>query len=144
RLARAIENTFGLIDVCLTQHRAEIFETQAIRREGRRICLNADGRFLPAADGDESDTRKLRYLLREGCVGEVLDLRERQRVGGQRESQNRRVRRVYLAIDRRIGKIFWEVGGCSVDRCLHLLFGDVDILIKVELQDDQRASKRTC
>ena len=38
-------------------------------------------------------------------VGEVLDLRERKRVGGQRQRQDRRIRGVDLVIDRRRGKI---------------------------------------
>ena len=52
---------------------------EAVRRERRRIRLDADRRLLAAADAHQADAGQLRDLLRQARVGEILDLRQRQR-----------------------------------------------------------------
>ena len=103
-LMRAIEGAFGLIDVGLAQRGAQIFQTQTVGRQRGGIGLNAHGGTLAAADADEADAGKLRNFLRQRGVGKIFDFGKRQRVGSQRESQDRRVGGIDLAVDRRIRK----------------------------------------
>jgi hypothetical protein len=55
-LVQAVKSAFGLIDVGRGEGSAQIFETQAIRRQGRRIGLYAYRWTLAATDADETDT----------------------------------------------------------------------------------------
>ena len=57
-------------------------------------------------------------------------LRQRQRVGGQRQRQDRRIRRIHLAVDRRVRQIARQIRGRRIDRGLNFLFGDVDVQIE--------------
>src|SRR5260370_1159609 len=72
----------------------EVLEAQAVGGKGGGVGVDAPRRPLPAADADQAHSRKLRDLLGQGGVGQVLHLREREGVGGQGEGQDGRVRRV--------------------------------------------------
>ena len=76
---QAVESALGLIDIGLAEGGAEIFQTHAVRSQGRGIRLNTNGGTLATADADESDSRELRNLLGECGIGEVLDFGERKR-----------------------------------------------------------------
>src|SRR2546429_664324 len=102
----------------------------------------APGRLLTAAGRRQADTGELRDLLGQVGVGEVLHLGERQRIRGQRERQNRRVRGIDLAVDGRAGQITRQEGRRGIDRGLDLLLGDVDRVVEGELQRDQRGAER--
>jgi hypothetical protein len=79
-------------------------------------------------------------LLREARVGVVLDLRERDRIRGEREREDGRVGGVDLVVDRRHRQLRRQVALRGVDRLLHVLLGDVDVQAERELQrDDGRA-----
>ena len=127
---RAVEVAFGLIDVGLAQRGPQIFQTQAVGRERRRIGLNAHGGPLPAADADEPDARKLRNFLRQRGVGQIFHFGKRQRGRSQREREDRRVGRIDLAVDRRIGQILRQQIGGGIDGGLHFLLGDVDVQVE--------------
>src|SRR5439155_15903785 len=62
---------------------AQILKGEPIGRERGGIGLNPDRRFLAAADAHQAYARQLRNLLRQTCIGQVLDLGERERVRGQ-------------------------------------------------------------
>ena len=141
-LPRAVKVAFCLVNVRLSYGRAHIFETEPVGGERRRICLNADGRLLPAADTDQPHAGQLRNLLGESCVSQVLDLRQRKGFRSQCEGEDRSIRGVRLAVDRRVGQISRQERGGSVDRRLHFLLGNVNIEIQRKLQSDERASKR--
>ena len=130
RLVRAVEAALGLVHVGLRDGRAQVFEGEPVRGERRGVRLDAHRRLLPAADAHEPDARQLRDLLREARVRKVLHLRQRQRLRGQREGQNRRVGGIDLAVDRRIGQIARQVRAGGVDGRLHLLFGHVDVELR--------------
>ena len=53
----AFEVAFCLIHVRRGQRRADIFETQTVGGEGRRIDLNTNAGFLSAADANKADSR---------------------------------------------------------------------------------------
>jgi len=53
RPGRPIEHTLGLIDVGAGYRHAQIFQTQAVSCQRCRIGLNANGRPLASADGDQ-------------------------------------------------------------------------------------------
>ena len=96
--------------------------------------------FWPPDERHEADARKLRHLLGEARVREIMDLRQRQRLGGQRERQDRGVGGVDLAVDGRIRQVPRQIGAGRVDRGLDLLLGDVDVEVERELQRDDRGA----
>ena len=61
---------------------------------------------------------------------------------GQRQRDDRRVRRVHLGVGRRIGKIARQRRAGGVDRRLHVLRGAVDVAVEVELQRDLADAER--
>src|SRR5262249_59604272 len=82
RLLGSLEVPLGLVDVRLLDGRPDVLQAEVVAGECGGIRLDAHGRLLPAAQADESDAGKLRDLLGQAAVGEVLHLRERQ--GGRR------------------------------------------------------------
>ena len=86
--------------------------------------------FWPPLMRHQPDARELRDLLRQRGVGEVFDLGQRQRVGGSASVRIGRVGRIDLAVDRRVGQVARQIGGGRVDGRLHLLLGDVDVLVR--------------
>ncbi len=142
-LLRSLQIALGLIGIRRRQSAAQILEAQSVRGQSSGIGLHTHGGLLSAADGDETDTRQLRDLLREGRVGQVLDFTQRERARSETEGEDGGVGRVGLAVDRRFGKVAGQEAGGGVDRRLHFLLGNVDVLSQVELQRDHRAAERT-
>ncbi len=58
------------------------------------------------------------------------------RLRRQRQRDDRRVGRVHLRIERRIGQVARQRRGGRIDRRLHILRGAVDVAVEVELQRD--------
>ena len=56
--------------------------------------------------------------------------------------KNRRVGGIHFAVDRRVGQVGRQEGAAGIDGRLHLLFGDVNVLIEIKLQNDQRRAER--
>ena len=83
---------------------------------------------------------QLRNFLREPRVGEILNFRQRQRLRSQRQSQDRRIGGIGLAVDRRRREIARQKSLRRIDRRLHFLFGDIDVEIERKLQRDDRAA----
>ena len=104
-LLRPVEIALGLVDAGRLQRGAHVLQIDTVGRKRRGVRLNAHGRLLAAADADQSHARQLRNLLRQPRVRQILDLRQRNRVRRQRQRQNRRVRRIGLAVNRRSGQI---------------------------------------
>jgi hypothetical protein len=75
---RPVEVAFGGVHAGLRQRRAQIFQVDAVGREGRGVGLNADGGLLSAADAHSTHAAELRDLRRQARVDEILDLGERQ------------------------------------------------------------------
>ena len=82
----------------------------------------------------------MRYLLGQSGVGQILHLRQRHGLGGQCQGDDRRIGRVHLAVDRRIGQILGQEGARGVDRCLHLLLGHIQAQVQAELEGDDGAA----
>ena len=104
-LPLAIDASLGLIHIGGRQRRAHVFQAQTVRGQGGRIRLHAYGRFFAAADGHQPDSRKLRNLRGKGGVRQVLDVAQRHGARAERQRQNRRVRRIHLAVDRRVRQV---------------------------------------
>src|SRR5581483_6332593 len=137
---RAVKIAFGLVDAGLLEGGAQIFEVQAVGREGSGIGLDAHGRLLSAHNGDEAHAADLRNLLREPGVGQILDLGKWNRVGGQRHGHDRRVGRIGFAVNGRGRQVGRQISLRGIDGGLHLLLGDVDVQVKGELQRDDGAA----
>ena len=105
----------------------ELRQAEAVGRQGRGIGLHAHRRLLSAADRHQTDARQLRDLRRQPRVGERLHVAQRQDVGGERQGQDRRVRRVHFAVHRRIRQVGRQQRAAGVDRRLDFLLGDVDV-----------------
>jgi len=67
--------------------------------------LDADGRLLAAADGDEADIFELGNFGSEARVHQIFDLRERNGTGGNGQSEDGRVGRISFAVDRGAGRL---------------------------------------
>ena len=116
---------------------ADILQRQALGDEFRRVDLDPDGRFLLAADDDLGDAGDLADLLGELGVDGIAHGGQRQRVRRRRQQQDRRVRRIDLAIGRRRGEVFRQLAAGGVDRGLHVVGGGVDRAVEVELDRDR-------
>ena len=67
----------------------------------------------------------------------VADLGQRQRVGGRRQQQDRRVGRVDLAVGRRARQVLRQLAAGGIDRGLDVVGGAVDVAVEVELNGDR-------
>ena len=102
-LPRAVERTFGR-DVCADDGEAADPEPEPVRAEPREIGLDAHRRRCrprPTA----ADPGPSRGAGRDQRVGEIAELAQRHGLGRQRQRQDRRIGRVHLGIDRRIGQV---------------------------------------
>jgi hypothetical protein len=142
RARRTVESALGPVHVRRDDGEAHVLERQAVGGERGRICADAHRRALAAAHRHEADARHLGDLLGEARVGEVFDARQRQRLRAERERQDRRVRRIHLAVDRWDRKVRRQKGERLVDGGLHLLLRDVEGELEAELQRDDRAAVR--
>ena len=91
-----------------------------------------------AADQHLPDPAQLRQLLLQHCAGRVVDLAAVSVSRGQRDDQDRRVRRVHLAVGRVGQQVGRQVGPRGVDRRLHVARGAVDVAVEAELHGDAR------
>ena len=73
----------GWLTVVIDSGSAHVLERQARGDELGGVELDAHGRLLLAADRDLADAVELADLLGELGVGVVVDLGQRQRVGGR-------------------------------------------------------------
>ena len=76
---------------------------------------------------------QLRNLLREPRIGQILDLRQRHGLRGERKGQDRRIGRIDLGVDRRRRQIGRQEIAAGVDRRLDLLLGDVEVEIEARI-----------
>ena len=141
---QAVKSAFGLVDVGLAENRAQVFKTQPVGSQCGGVRLNAHGRPLAAADADETNAGELRDFLSESGVGKILDFRQRQRLGGERQREDGRIGGINLAVDRRIGESLGEKIGSAIDGRLDLLLSNIDIQVQIKLQSDHRAPEGTC
>ena len=140
-LTRAVEAALCLVDIRGGDGDAHVFKRQAVGCQGRGIGMNADRRPLAAGEAHEPDAGQLGNFLREPRVRHVFDLRQGQRIRGKRQGQDRRVRGVYLAVDRRGREVPRQEGEGRIDGRLDLLLGNVEREVQTELQrDDGTAS----
>jgi hypothetical protein len=115
-----------------------IYFSQRNAARGNRLRINANAQrvFLAAENVDLRDAADLRNLLADHRLGVLVDQRERQSVGQQREEQHGRVRRVHLAEARRHRHLGRQVSLCDRKRGLHIERGGIDVAIKIELDRD--------
>ncbi|MGY4459699.1 hypothetical protein ACVWYI_003659 [Bradyrhizobium sp. LB13.1] len=138
---RAVDIAFGAVDRGDRDLAAHVLHRQALGDEFRRIDLDADGRFLLAADEHLRDARELADLLGELGIDRVADAGQRQCLGGRRQQQDRRVGRVDLAVGRRRGQILRQLAARGIDGALHVIGGAVDAAVEVELDRDRRGAQ---
>ena len=125
------------------QRAADVFERQSARSELGGINLYADRRFLLAADGDLGDARHLRDLLREIVIRVFVNTNKRHRRGVRRKYKDRSVGGIKLLIGRWRGHGLWQCLAGRRDCRLHVLRGQIDVAVKIELNRDRRSAKRT-
>ncbi len=141
--ARPVEIAFGQIGVLVGDVGADIVDRQAIGGERARIDLDAQRRPLAAGDRHQADAGNLRHFLRQPDVHKVLDLGQRQGLRGDGEDQDRRVGGIDLGVDRRRRQAGGQQAGRGVDRRLHLLLRDVELISRPNCSVDHRSAGRT-
>ena len=72
-----------------------------------------------------------------------MDRGERQGVGMRPQHHDRRVRRIDLAVVRRIGHRLRQELARRCDRSLDVLGGEIDVAIEIELDDHLGHAERT-
>ena len=122
--------------VALTSAGPDLLQRQADGGKLRRIDLDADRRLLVADDRGLGDAGHLRQRLDEDIVEVFVDRGKRQRIGMRPQHHDRRVRRIDLAVDRRIGHRLRQELARSRDRRLDVLGGEIDVAVEIELDDD--------
>jgi len=141
-LGRKIDRSLGRVARGIDQGVAHLFQRDPGRREPTGVDLHADRRLGIAADDDLRHAGHLRHLLGEEVVGVVVDRGERQRIGMHRENEDRRIRRIDLAVGRRVVKRLRQRLAVGGDRGLHVLRGGIDVPVEIELDDDRRRADR--
>ena len=84
-LRGAIEIALRQIGVLVGDVGADVVDRQAIGRERARVDFDAQGRALAAGNRHQADAGNLGQFLRQPYVGNVLDLGQRQGLGGDGE-----------------------------------------------------------
>src|SRR5262249_8837880 len=141
-LARAVEGALRQIDIVDADDAADVFEAQPPRRQRLRIDLDTNGRFLPSSDADQADAGYLRYLLQQNVFRISVDGRERQRVRGRREHEDRRVGGIHFVDRRWIGQIGRQIGARRVDGGERVRDAAIEASAQIELQRDLRVAER--
>ena len=100
-LRRPVEISLRRVDVEVADGGAHVVDVETVGGERLRVELDAHRRAVAAADADQADAGKLRNLLRQPRLAQILELDERHGLRGDRERQDRRVRRIDLGVDRR-------------------------------------------
>ena len=138
RARRAVKAAFGRTHVGLCNARTHVGQRKPMRGERLRVGLHAHRRTLAAGNRHQPDAGNLRQLLRQARVGKVMQTGQRQFMGGERQTDDRRICRVHLVVDRRGGQIRRQQAVCRVDGRLHALLGGFQRQIQTELQGNHR------
>jgi hypothetical protein len=138
---RLVDAAHRAVDRRRGDHRRHVLKPDAERGQLGRIDLDTDRRLLLPTDGHLSDAGDLRYLLAENVLGVIVDGGERQHVGAHGEDQDRRIRRVDLAIGRRVRQVLRQLSAGGVDRRLDVLRRRVDVAAELELHGDRSAAE---
>ena len=123
----AVDRALGLGQRRDRERRAHILERQPFGDEFGGIELDANGGLLLAADAHLGDAGDLTDLLGELGLDIVVDLGQRQEFRGRGEQENRRIRRVHLAVSRRTRQILRQLSAGGVDRRLDVGRRRVDV-----------------
>ena len=143
RAGRAVEAAFRRVNVGAGDSGTHGFAGQAEGGDGLGVKLHPHRRALAAGEGHQTDAGNLGDLLRHPRLHHVLYLGHRDRGGGDGEGHDRRIRRVHLAVHRRVGQIARQQVGGGVNGRLHFLLGDVQRQGQLELQRDYRSAAGT-
>ena len=100
---------------------------------GRHRCGR---RILRAEHVDAGDAADHREPLREHGLRVLVDLRQRHRLGAEREEQDRLVGRIDLLVRRRRRHARRQLARRARDHRLHVLRRRVDVAAQIELQRD--------
>src|SRR5207245_7454801 len=114
-LLAALEVALRLVHVRLRDGGTDILQAEVVGGEGSGVGLDAHRRLLPTAQAHEAHPGKLRDLLRQARVGEVLHARQRQGVGRQPEGEDRAVGGVGFVVTGGVGRSRRRYGGGWVE-----------------------------
>ena len=128
--------TLGTICIGRRQCRADRVQTDARIVQQVRIEFDSHRRIGASADIHLPDSAHLRQLLREDGVGLIVNIGQGDAVGGQRQNQDRRIRRIDLAIPGIAGKVRRQLAARGVDGGLYVAGGGIDVAVEIELQND--------
>ncbi len=135
-----IDRAFRAMRIGGRERCPHILEPDPVFGERAWIDLDAYRRQRAAADRDLADAVDLRQLLRQDSRGRVVEIATAEGVGGQREDENRGIRRVDLSIGGIGSQARGEVRARRVDRGLHVACCAVDVAVEPELQCDPRSA----
>ena len=137
-----VDRAFGAIGVRGRKRGANLLHGDPVIEQSAGIEIDAHGRKRAAADIDIADSVDLKKTLLKNRRRAVVELARRERLGGEREDQDRRLG----GIESTIGRLCLERGrgirACGVDRRLHVARRAVDVAIEAKLQNDAGRADR--
>ena len=139
---RPVEGADRLADVGIADGGPHGIDRKPHGGESLWIDADPDRRLGGTVDRDLGHAVDLADLLRNHGVGGVVERRHGQGLGGQRQDEDRKGRRIGLAVDRQGREVAGQVGGGRVQRRLHVACRVVDVAVEVELQRDGRGAER--
>ncbi|CUI60289.1 Uncharacterised protein [Achromobacter xylosoxidans] len=138
RTHRAVEAALGLVGVGLGDGLLQVGQLQSARGQRHGVGLHPHRGALAAGQAYHAHARQLRQALCHAGVDQVVDLRQRQRIRGDGQRQDRHVGRVDLAVHRRRRQVGRQQRAAGADGGLHLLLGHPQRDVERELQRDHR------
>ena len=120
------------------ERRPDVLEADAVAEQGGGIQLHADRGQCGSADRDLADAVELRQALLQHVARGIIELPARQRLRGEGENHQGRIRGIHLAVCGIAGEAGRDVGGRGIDRRLDIAGCAIDVAVQIELQRDAR------
>ncbi len=141
--AVTLDGALGPVGIGRLDGGAHVLRADAVAVQRERQQLHAHRGQRAASDLHVAHALHLRDALADHVGDGVVDLARGARPGGEREDDDRRIRRVDLAVGGVAAQGGGQVRPRGVDGGLHFARGAVDLAVQVELQADARRTART-
>ena len=141
-LVARLERALGAVGVGGGDRRAHRLGVDPVAVHRGEVELDAHRGEGAPADSDVADALHLQQLLREHGGRPVVHLAAGERLGGEPEDHDGRVRRVHLAVVGIARERRRQQRARGVDRRLHVARRAVDVAAQVELERDVRRAER--
>ena len=134
-----VDRPFGGIGIGRGNRGPDVLEPDAVLEERLRVEVDPHRRQRAAADRHIADALDLQQLLLNDRRGGIVDRARAQRVGGEREDDDRRIGGIEGAVGRVLPQRPRQVLARRLDGGLDIALGAVDVAVEVEDEHDPTA-----